>query len=183
MSLTLITAPAAEPVTLAEAKLQCRIDGTELDAMLARYIAGARDAAEHKLGGRKLINQTWELALDAFPVAEIDLRLAPVASITSVKYIDVAGVEQTLASNAYTLDAATLPAWLLPAYGTEWPATLDTANAVKVRFVVGYGADGTTVPPKVVLWLLAHIGYSHAQQLMPDDHDSLLDGETIYRAL
>ena len=52
MSLTLITPAAAEPITLAEARAQCRIDGTDEDALLTIAIAAARSRAEHETGRR-----------------------------------------------------------------------------------------------------------------------------------
>lgn len=191
MSLTLITVPGGEPLTVNDAvtKLQLRVDSADDDALIALYIAAARRAVEHQTG-RKLIAQTWELALDAFPAGEIDLQLAPVSSITSIKYIDSAGVEQTLASNAYTLDAGVLPAWALPAYGYEWPATLATANAVKVRFVAGW-ANAGAVPEDIKLWMLAQIAHWYRNREAVGDKnlaplpyvDNLLDPWRIWRAL
>lgn len=155
MSLTLITPPAVEPVSLAEARLQCRIDAdnTAEDTLLAIYITAARNMAEHELQ-RVLIDQTWELRLDAFPAAEISLGKAGVRSITSVEYVNAAGTLQALDSAAYVLDATTSPGWLLPADGTTWPATTDVANAVRVRFVVGYGDSASLVPENIRTWIL-----------------------------
>lgn len=163
MSLKLITAPAAEPILLATAKAHLRVDHSNDDTLITALITAARQTAEARIG-RALINQTWELILDAFPVAEIKLGLPPVSSITSVKYIDEAGVEQTLAAENYTLDGDTLPGWLLPAYGVEWPATRDVANALRIRFVAGYGADGTAVPAPIGQWMLIQIGTLYAQR-------------------
>jgi uncharacterized phiE125 gp8 family phage protein len=87
MSLKPITAPAEEPVTLVEAKAQCKVDHSADDALLAIFIQSAREAAEH-ITGRAFITQTWELVLDAFPAAEIQLSKPKIQSITSVKYLD-----------------------------------------------------------------------------------------------
>jgi uncharacterized phiE125 gp8 family phage protein len=99
------------------------------------YFRAAHAAAEH-FTGRPIGEQTRELALDEFPEDAFVLGAA-VTSITSVKYIDTAGVEQTLAPAAYALDHYSLECSLLPAVDTDWPDTLETANAVKVRFVAG----------------------------------------------
>lgn len=152
MSLKLITAPSALAVSLADAKLQLRVTGTDEDALITRLIRGAAARGQHETG-RAFIDQEWELILDAFPVAEIELALPPVTSITSVKYLDTAGAQQTLASNAYTLDAEKLPGWLFPAVGTSWPATQDVANAVRVRFRCGYGATDADVPEGIKDWI------------------------------
>lgn len=155
MTLKLITAPATEPVTLAEAKVHLRC-GDDEDALLGVLIQAAREQAEHQLG-RALITQTWERVIDAFPAAEIELGMPPVASITQITYVDTAGDTQTLSSALYTLDADTPPGWALPAEDTDWPDTLDTANAVRVRFTCGYGAAGD-VPAAIKSWMLLRIG-------------------------
>ena len=92
MAYTLITAATTEPVTLAEVKLHVKEDGSENDARLTAFITAARRLAEHKTG-RGFAPQTWELVLDAFPEA-FALYPAPIVSITSLKYIDTAGVER-----------------------------------------------------------------------------------------
>lgn len=188
MALKLITAPTAEPVTLDEAKAQCRVEDTASDTLLTGLIAAAREMAEQETG-RALMTQTWELALDAFPAGEIDLVKVPVQSITSVKYLDGNGAEQTIANANYTLDSYGIGHWLLPAYDYDWPATLDSANAVKVRFVCGY-ADAASVPPGVKLWMKAQIAHWFANRESVNvgnitsklpNIDGLLDAARVYK--
>lgn len=182
MPLILISGPAGEPVTSADVKTSARIDGTEFDSEIALLIPAVRQDAEHRLG-RRLITQTVELVLDAFPAAEIDLRLPDVQSITSVKYLDAAGVEQTLASNAYSLvdqGAEVSPTWLLPANGTSWPSTLDAANAVRVRFVVGFGSTAADVPAAIRQWIIATCVATLNRCDVPEFIDRLLDGHKVY---
>lgn len=153
MALKLITAPVAEPITLAEAKAHLRVDVIDDDAYITALIVAARQAAEHATG-RALMPQTWELALDAFDDV-ILLPRPPLASVTSVTYIDADGVTQTLAS--YLLDDHSQPARLLPAYGADWPTTREQANAVLIRYSAGY-ADAASVPQPIKSWMLLHIG-------------------------
>lgn len=166
MSLTLITPPAALAVDLAQAKLELRAQsGSAEDALITRYITAATERAEHETG-RAVMDQEWELVLDAFPLAEIELAKPPVVSITSVKYLDAAGALQTLPNTAYTLDALKLPGWLFPALGTSWPATQDVANAVRVRFRCGYAttpAGLLVAAPGLVDWLMVQVAtrYDH----------------------
>ena len=157
MTLKLITAPAVEPITLAEAKLHLRVDAATEDAMITDMIFAARQAAEGELN-RALITQTWERVLDAFPASYLPLGMPPVVSVQSVTYIDPAGATQTLSGGAYTLDSDRDPGWLLPAYGTAWPATRYQANAVRVRFNCGYGGTAAAVPQAIRQWLLVRIG-------------------------
>lgn len=187
MSLVLITAPAEEPVTLSEAKLHLRVDHSADDTLITALIVAAREQAEHKTG-RVLVTQTWEQVLDAFPADEMRLDVPPVQSITSVKYLDEAGDEQTLDGAAYSLDAAKLPGWLFPA--SEWPATYDGANAVRVRMVCGYGA-ASAVPATIKAWMLLHVGAGYRQREafaqgaapaeLPNRYvDALLDSARVY---
>lgn len=160
MSLKLITAPAAEPVTLTEAKLHLRVDHDTEDDLITDLIVAAREKAEH-LTGRKLISQTWEQVLDAFPGSAIDLETPPVASITSVTYTDTSGADVVLDSGDYTLDNVTDQGrgWLLPsATLSTWPSTYDAVNVVRVRFVAGYGASGASVPSRIRQFMLLEIG-------------------------
>lgn len=158
MSLKVITPPASEPVTLAEAKLHLRVDGTTEDALISSLIVAARQGAEH-LTDRALMTQTLELSLDGFP-SVIKLPRPPLVSVTSVKYVDQAGAEQTLVSTDYQLDAASEPARLMPAYGETWPTTRNQVNAVTIRYQAGY----TTVPDQIKSWMLLRIGMLYANR-------------------
>jgi uncharacterized phiE125 gp8 family phage protein len=162
MALKLITAPAVEPLTLAEAKLHLRVTGSDEDALITSLIVAARRMAEQR-SGRALCDQTWELALDAFPAGAIELPRPPVSSIVSIKYLDAAGADQTLAADQYALDNYGGQHWALPAQDVAWPGTLAAANAVKVRFVAGYGA-AAAVPADIKAWLLLAIGTLYAQR-------------------
>lgn len=162
MALKLITAPASEPVTVAEVRAHCRIDGTAEDSLLAVYITAARQLCEETIG-RVLMPQTWEQTLDAFPEGEIKLLKTPVASVTSIVYVDSAGVNQTLNPASYVFDAETEPGWLLPADGLEWPTTDDVINAVRIRFVAGY-ADAASVPELLKVWIYSTVAAFVAQR-------------------
>jgi hypothetical protein len=52
-----------------------------------------------------------------------------------------------------------LPGWLLPAFDTYWPSTLNTAQAVIIRMVVGYGDTGASVPAKITQWISQLVKY------------------------
>ena len=156
---------------IADASLgaQAPTSNTTHDPLLGMLLTAARVAAEQRTG-RALITQTWERVLDAFPANEIELGMLPVQSISSVKYYDADGVLQTLSSANYTLDADTLPGWLLPAAGTSWPSTYAMSQAVIVRFVAGYGAAGSAVPAAIRQWICAQVKASF------DNPAGLLEG-------
>jgi uncharacterized phiE125 gp8 family phage protein len=62
MTSYLIAGPGEEPVSLAEAKAFCRIDGTDEDALVSALITAARLHVE-SITGRALLTQTWRLIL------------------------------------------------------------------------------------------------------------------------
>lgn len=171
MAYKVVTPVSVEPVTLAEARLQVRLtsdDPTDEDAMLTAWITAAREIAEHYTG-RALAPQTIESAMDAFPAcdAAFELPLPPVSSVTSLKYTDTAGTEQTVSTSDYSLssyDGRTISL----AYGSTWPVTQCVKDAVRIRFVTGY----TTAPKAVksalllmVAWMFEHRG----DEMTPDD--------------
>lgn len=186
MALKLITDATVEPVTLAQAKVQCRVDEdiTTDDTLIEGLVSAARKMAEQECN-RALISQTWERVIDAFPAVEIELGKHRVIAITSVTYIDAAGNSQTMAAEDYSLDADSDGGFLLPAADAEWPDTLDTANAVRVRFTAGYGADASAVPECIKAWIRIMVGHMHpnGDKLTPEQKkmvDRLLDSERVW---
>lgn len=193
MGIRLITAPAAEPVSLAEFKLQARIDGSDEDALLALIIAAARAKAENYTG-TAIMPQTWEQTLDAWPSAggAVELLKPPVALIASVTYLDPAGLPQVLAPGAYVLDDATYPGWLLPVAGTGWPTARCGANVIGIRYITGY-PSAAAVPADMKSWLLLTAAFLYEQrEVMAMGEriaeipgrfvDSLLDPYRIWKA-
>lgn len=162
MALTLVTAPTDLPINLGQAKAQLRITASDEDALILGYIRAAVANLDGRDGtlGRALCTQTWELALDKFPAVDfIRLPLPPIQSITSVKYVDGDGVQQTFSSANYNLtaDKGVSPMVRL-AYGQSWPATRNQPDAVTVRYVAGYGAmnDVPETVRQALLLMVAH---------------------------
>lgn len=140
MSLTLITPPVTEPVTLADARRQCRIHSsdTTYDAELQGYLDAAVSHVEETLS-IALEPQTWRVTLDAFD-GNIALPLGPAIEIDSVSY-DAGDVTFT------TIDAAdyvlrrlsSLEAEIVPA--SSWPTAVTGMGKVIVDFTVGYEGE------------------------------------------
>jgi len=166
MPYVLVTAPTAEPVTLAEAKLHLRVDDNADDALIGALITAARQHAEHDTR-RALVTQTWKLALDVFPENVVTLDHAPVSTVVSVVYTDPDGVSKTLDAGAYQLDAITEPCRLVPAYGNSWPATRAQVNAVAITYTCGYG-NPESVPESIKRWMLLRIGalYENREEVL-----------------
>lgn len=177
MSVKTITPPAAEPVSVQEAKLHLRLiadvaDTTPHpeDGLIASLIVAARQGAEH-ITGRALMPQTLELALDRF-CDGIKLPRPPFASIESIKYIDPEGVTQTIATGAWRVDDYSEPALVLPPYGEAWPTTRAQENAVLIRYVAGY-ANAAEVPAQIKSWMLLRIG------MLYENRESVTAGVTL----
>lgn len=161
MGIKVVSPPSVEPVTLAEAKAHLRVDSADEDALITRLIVAAREQCEQELD-RSLAQQTLQLMLDAFPAGALLLPRGPVISVSSVQYVDTAGVLQTVSANDYTLDDAQIDAWLLYAYGSDWPQARDQANAVRVQYVAGW--PNSVVPASIQQWILLHIGTLYANR-------------------
>lgn len=136
MSPILITAPTVEPVTLVEVKSQLGITDANSDVQLTRRVTEARKWAEGHMR-RSLMPQTLELRLEAF-AAQIGLPLPPVAAVSSIKYLDAAGVLTTVAAADYLLDSAPLVPFVRPVYGAYWPSARCESGAVRVQYIAGY---------------------------------------------
>lgn len=180
MPLQLVTPPAGEPVSLAEAKQHLRVDGGDDDLLIGSLIVAARQAAETKTG-RQLITARWKLVLDAFPGPlmqsasgasfsllghAILLAKCPVQSAVSIEYLDMNGTTQVMPASDYVLDAACEPARLTPAFGKTWPPTLPQMGAVSVTFDAGYGT-ASAVPEGLKSWIKLRVGslYGHREEM------------------
>lgn len=149
--------PTIEPVTLSEAKAQCRIDGEVDDALLNGKIQAAREYCEG-LDWRAYLTQTIELWLTAWPSA-IVLPRPPLQSVTSIKYYDVADVEATFAASNYFVDTVSAPGRVVLKDGKTWPSTvLRTYNAICVTYVAGWTA-AARVPQTIKDAMLLLIGH------------------------
>ena len=151
----LITAPASEPITLAEAKEHLRVDFDEDDTLITSLIVAAREHLENSIA-RRLVTQTWEVTYPEFK-DELILPETPLQSITSVTYLDSDGDSQTLASTVYEADTTTEPGLIRRTYLQTWPVTRAVWNAVVIRYVVGYGT-ASDVPQALKQAMYLHIG-------------------------
>ena len=173
MALIVITPPTSEPVTPAEAKASpsFRVVGSTDDADITVLVKAAREMAE-AITRRALITQTLELVLDGFPTGGIELYCPPIQSVTSIKYIDTDGAEQTLDPLLYSVDDDSEPGLIVPTYGETWPATRDEVNAVRVRYVAGYGA-AADVPAAIKTWIKMRAGTLY------DNPQGIVVGQTV----
>lgn len=149
-----ITPPARLAVTLDQAKANLRVDGYDMDALITMWVEGIIAVLEHEIG-QCLMRQTWQVTLDAFPLA---IKLPhPVLDVTSVKYLDAAGIAQIVPPASYRLQSSAYATSLIPAKGMAWPSTCADVCNVVVDVVCGYGDVPAATPKNVQLYILAKL--------------------------
>src|SRR6185295_16059621 len=143
---------ATEPVSLVEAKAHLRVTSATDDTLIGTLITTARQLCE-QYTGIAFISQTWEFNLDRFPSTQgndadwfdgtreglisqvdcqkryIDIPIAPLIAIGSLKTYNDAGTEATMDAAGYIVDIRRTPGRMTLATGAIWPVDLRPANA------------------------------------------------------
>lgn len=149
------TPPAEQPITLAEARVQCQIDAdiTDEDDLIDSYIEAATTFCEG-FTGRPLITQE-KLYIGGFDSC---IELMPnLLSVESVTYVDTDGAVQTLVPSKYYIDTASVVGRVIPL--ASWPAVQSThPQPVTVAFTCGYG-DAAAVPANIKLCIKMLVGH------------------------
>jgi uncharacterized phiE125 gp8 family phage protein len=138
----LVTAPAIKPVTLTEVKAWLDIGFTDKDTVITGLIAAATAHLDGWTGilGRALCEQTWRQDFDRFNRC-MRLPLAPVISITNVKYDDASDVEQTVSSSDYVVLNDDLGPYVRFIDTYAFPAIHVQRPAVRITYVAGYATS------------------------------------------
>ncbi len=204
-TVSVISPPAAEPVSLQVLQEHARIDYDYDNTLLGLYLTGARQAVEQFLG-RVLITQTlrWVMAhqtpINQFPLVPftayifpmwmpysmlfqrpIELPRAPVQAINSISVGEWGKADTVLSADQYSADLLTDPGRVRLHAGV---ATLPSDH-ISIEFVAGYGNDGTSVPVPIQLAILmmATFLYEHRGDDggdMPDAVKNLLWPYRLY---
>ena len=161
-SLTTLTEPVNEPVSLVEAKAYLRVDNTDEDTLIATLITAARQWVESYLD-RALILRQLVLRLDTFPV-EIELPQPPLSTFgmytaVSVTYTLETGTTATLSRSEYRIDRTSTPGVLRQNYSGSWPGHLNDYNSIAVTYWAGYGSDEGDIPPAIKNAILLMVGH------------------------
>lgn len=168
MGMTLTTAPITSPVSIEEARAQCSIyeNDASFDTLLQIYINAAVSHLDGYFGilQRALEPQGWTMTLDSFANG-ITIPFGPVIQITSIKYNDTEGDEQTIDAENYALDTSDDQIRVFPVSGYSWPSTQAGVNQVSVEFDAGYEGETdsngyqTGIPTAIKQALLLLIGH------------------------
>lgn len=180
-------------VSLTEAKLRLRVDTSSEDNDITLSLDAAISWCQ-QYTNRQFIRAGYIVTLDDFPRGPIVLDAAPLVSITTLKYVNTAGTLTTWASSNYTVDIASEPGRVFPAYGIDWPEIREPGAAVQVQYVCGYGTATTDVPNDIraaILTLTATLyrnrevwetsGYAGMTNPIRLTLESLLSPYVVYR--
>ena len=121
MSARLIAPPTELAVSLADARMHLRVDGTALDPMITQWVKGITAQLEHAIG-YCVMRQTWVVSVARFDRV-INLP-HPTISVDSIVYRDQNNVMQTLDPALYTLTRREYNSTLRAAHGIAWPVTV-----------------------------------------------------------
>jgi uncharacterized phiE125 gp8 family phage protein len=177
------TAPSGDVLTVAQLKIQCRVDHDHENPLLAEL--GAEATAKVEEDSRTLLRPCVKrLELDRFPDAgePICLEWTPVTAVSSITYIDSDGTQQTWAAEDYIVSLGSLPPRIVPAWGKTWPSHREQPGSVKVTFAGGFAsteAAGFPIQARSPIRLLVGIWYDR-----PDFRGSVPEEiEKTYRNL
>ena len=152
--LELVTAPVAAAIALGDAKAYLRITSTAENDIITRVVSAATGYVESALG-RSLISTSWRESFERFPVSgmwSIPLQRCPLASVTTIKYYDTDGNQQTWSSDEYHVftPRETSGSVRLGADYT-WPGT-ETARPypIEVEYIAGYGDAASAIPEELL---------------------------------
>lgn len=183
MGLKLVTAPTDRPITLAQAKQQCRAtEFTDDDDLIDLFVDAAVDFVDGPSGflGRALIDQTWDYYLDAFPAnaGPIEIPLPPLIEVVGLFYQDGDGNEQEWPAANYRVDASGEPGKISLGSGVSWPTPITEGDAVRIRFRSGYLDQSDSpavdaVPGAIKAAILIHVADLYANR------ESSIVGQTV----
>lgn len=138
-----------EPITVAEAKANSRVDDSAEDSLFELLlIPAARRAIEAKLD-KKIGSQEWEVGFRFWPGHEIEIPipLTPLQSVESIKYTDRDGVEHVdwdvnasppVVSSVFAASLYSSPGFLHLLPDQVLPSTdLYPGFPIRIRVIVG----------------------------------------------
>ena len=143
-ALAVTVPPTSEPLTLGELKTALQVLHSADDAEITAMGIAAREYVE-RYTGRQLMTATYTLTMCGFPCGGFDLPRPPLASVTSITYVDGDGATQTVATSVYAVDTGHEPGRVNLKYQQQWPVARSQENAVTVTYVAGY-ASAALVP-------------------------------------
>jgi uncharacterized phiE125 gp8 family phage protein len=165
MNVTVLVAPAAEPLALADAKSYLRIAYDGEDALVAGLIAAARARIE-ELAGVAMISRTLRVMLHRWPSGALERRsvrlpVRPADELVAVRVFNADSEAETVTERfALSRGRAARVSWVSGAF--PWPRR--RFDGIEIDYRAGFGAAPADVAEGLrlaVKRLVAH-GY-HAR--------------------
>lgn len=158
------------PVTLQTAREHLRMDElTVEDNLIRSYIMAATRRIEKEYG-MLILTQTVKQYHSGFPDSGMYmlLRLAPGIAVSSIKYIDSEGAEQTWSSDEYSEAIGPGGRCVFPGVGFSYPSGVaEQPDAVTITYTAGFGTAPTSVPDDIQLAILHLMAEMHARRDNP----------------
>lgn len=175
MNPTLITGPAVEPLTLAEAKEHLKIDHADEDGYITTLISAARKFAEGYTRLR-LVEQTLMWTLDRWPgyggtTQEshplisgygknrfLEVPAGPLISVTSITTYDDADVGTVWDVANYYVSSPQNRVYRRT--GVAWPIAGRAGGGIEILYKAGFGTLASDVPKSLrqaLLLLVSHL--------------------------
>ncbi len=151
MTLELTAAPAAEPVSVSDAKDWLRISHAADDALILSLIRAAREHVETRTG-LALITQSWRERLEDWPRDRlsasglaVQLKRAPLVSVEAVRVRGRNGDLTDWNSAEYRVETGE-PGRLVAILPFALPRPDIRAGGIEIDFTAGYGETPDEVP-------------------------------------
>jgi len=150
------------PVTLDMTRAHLRLGDDRNDEEYVIGLIRSCAAAIERQYGLALLTQTVAQYHQGFPTATdspLLLRIAPLASITTIQYVDSAGVTQTWSNTEYGSGHYNQTGFVVPKIGKTWPTDVaNLPNSVTVTYQAGFGSKASDIPADIRSALLLMIG-------------------------
>jgi uncharacterized phiE125 gp8 family phage protein len=180
----LVSGPAVEPVTVAEAKTHLHITSSTQDTYIGTLITTARRELERYLN-RAFITQSWKVYYDCWqhelliPFGNLQIAdSTPGPESPVVKYYNTDGNQITLTANDYYWVVNTTdPARIVRKYDVTYPELqYGRPDAIEIAFSAGFGDAATAIPDEI----------KHAMKLLITNYyehrgDIVTGGNTVHQ--
>jgi uncharacterized phiE125 gp8 family phage protein len=150
----------ADVVSVAEAKLHCRIDHATEDVLIARLLGVARKQCE-QISQWAYTSRVMVSRVDCWPRGGcFELPYPPLQGVTSIIYTDTLDVDHTLDAANYVVDTHSTPGRILLKAAATWPTDeLQVGASIAITYVAGFGTEDD-VPDtykQAMLLLVGHL--------------------------
>lgn len=143
MNLIETTPPAAEPLTLEDAKAHLRITHDADDDVINALIRAARAMCESDTG-LALITRGYSLYLDAWEHDILSLPRPPLASVFAINVYDAEDNAAVFPATSYTVDTAAKPGRIAMTGAPPMPGR--NLSGIEIEFTAGFGSGPEDVP-------------------------------------